>query len=62
MRGVIVSSAFFTHAAVKFSGDGCWGGFVMPRKAALNRGCSENGVTLAQKMQVGPCIPVGMQL
>ena len=23
---------------------------------------SENGVRLAQKMQVGPCIPVGIQL
>jgi hypothetical protein len=29
---------------------------------AASEGCSEQGVRLAQKMQVGPCIPVGVQL
>jgi hypothetical protein len=26
----------------------------------LRKNCSEKGVRLAQKMQVGPCIPVGI--
>jgi hypothetical protein len=33
-----------------------------PRPFACPYGKSEKGVRLAQKMQVGPCIPVGMQL
>jgi hypothetical protein len=37
-----------------------------PERAGTRRSedddCSEKGVRLAQKMQVGPCIPVGNQL
>jgi hypothetical protein len=34
----------------------------LPMEIHHGLGCSEKGVRLAQKMQVGPCIPVGIQL
>jgi hypothetical protein len=45
-----------------------WGGrrqtvLNMCRMVAMTAGfCSERGVRLAPKVQVGPCIPVGIQL
>ena len=33
-----------------------------PRAYQQHRGQSDQGVRLAQKMQVGPCMPVGIQL
>jgi hypothetical protein len=35
----------------------------LPSAASKSRrACSENGVRLAQTMQVGPCVPVGTHL
>ena len=33
-----------------------------PPRLSRTEGCGEKGVRSAQKMQVGPCIPVGIQL
>ena len=32
-----------------------------PPRLSRTEGCGEKGVRSAQKMQVGPCIPVGIQ-